>query len=499
MSIESTHPEYDAKATKWRLMRDTYEGEEAVKFADFLYLPATAGQRADGAATKALTSLGWISYDAYKARAQFPELVQEAVNTLVGVMHQEAAVIDLPPEMEGMRENATREGESLIALLRRINEQQLLRGRIGLLADFPQSGEEDLPHVVPYEAESILNWDDERFEEMEVDKLSLLVVNETGQVRGLGTDVFQWTVERRFRAAFLDDFTGEYTTFTEVEGITDEPVVPTFRGTTLQEIPFVFIGANDLSARPDDIPLLSVAEGAIHLYKQSADYRQTLHTQGQDTLIIIGSELKADGSPKDETDDTRVGSGAVIRIDDGGDAKFVGVNGEGLGEQRQSYQNDLNDTRAKGPRLLEGRKGQAESGEALTVRVSASTASVKQIALTGAAGLQSILRMIARWIGADENLVLVRPNTDFSQAQPEPRLLNDYQTARKEGAPLSEQSMHAWAQRQNFTKMTFEEEMSLVEAERQKRMDQALAIAQATQPAPDEDAGDSSDEDETDE
>ncbi len=347
-----------------------------------------------------------------------------------------------------------------------------------------------------------MNWDDERFEEMDVDKLSLLVVNETGQVRGLGQDVFEWTVERRFRAAFLDDFTGEYTTFTEVEGVQGEPIVPMFRGAPLQEIPFVFIGANDLSARPDDIPLLSVAEGSIHLYKQSADYRQTLHTQGQDTLVIIGTELKPDGTPKDETDDTRVGSGSLIRIDDGGDAKYVGVSGEGLGEQRQSYQNDLNDTRAKGPRLLEGRKGQAESGEALTVRVSASTASLKQIALTGAAGLQAILRTIARWIGANEELVLVRPNTDFSQAQPEPRLLNDYQTARKEGAPLSEQSMHAWAQRQNFTKMEFAEEMVLVEAERQKRMDQALAIAQATQPAPDDDdddAGDPSDEDETDE
>ncbi len=103
MSIESTHPEYDAKALKWRLMRDTYEGEEGVKLADFLYLPATAGQLADGAATKSLNSLGWISYASYKARAQFPELIQEAVNTLVGVMHQEAAVIDLTPEMEGMR------------------------------------------------------------------------------------------------------------------------------------------------------------------------------------------------------------------------------------------------------------------------------------------------------------------------------------------------------------------------------------------------------------
>ncbi len=495
MSIESTHPEYDAKAIEWRLMRDTYAGEEAVKLADFLYLPATAGQLADGAATKAIGTAGWISYSAYKQRAQFPELVAEAVNTLVGVMHQEAAVIDLPNEMEGMRDRATRDGESLIALLRRINEQQLLRGRIGLLADFPQADTEDLPHIVPYEAETIMNWDDERFDEMDVDQLSLLVLNETGQVRGLGTDVFEWTVERRFRAAFLDDFDGVYTTFVEVEGQRREEVRPVFRGATLTEIPFVFIGANDLSTRPDDIPLKSVAEGSIHLYKQSADYRQTLHMQGQDTLILIGAELNRDGSAKDETKDTRVGAGAVVRMDDGGDGKFVGVSGEGLSEQRISYQNDLNDVRAKGPRLLEGRKGQAESGEALTVRVSASTASVKQVALTGAAGLQASLRQIARWMGLDESLVLVRPNLDFQQAQPEPRLLNDYQTARNEGAPLSERSMHSWAARMNFTKMTFEEEMVLVEKERQERMDKALEIAQATQPA--DDGDDESEEDES--
>ncbi len=484
MSIDSTHPEYDAKAVEWRLMRDTYAGQDAIKLSDFLYLPATAGQNADGAQTKSLTNVGWISYESYKSRAQFLELVQEAVQTLVGVMHQESASIALPPEMEGMRENATRGGESLELLLRRINEQQLLRGRIGLLADFPQAGS-DLPHIVSYEAESIVNWDDERLDEMDVDKLSLLVTNETAQVRGRGTDTFEWVVERRFRVFILDEF-GIYTTFTEVEGLRSEPVQPEFRGGTLDEIPFVFVGANDLQSTPDDIPLKSVAQGAIHLYQQSADYRQTLHMQGQDTLVITGDEITKSGDVKDETDGTRVGAGAIIRVDVDGDAKFIGVSGEALQEQRTGYQDDLNDVRAKGPRLLEGRKGQAESGEALTVRVAASTASVRQVALTGAAGLETILKQIARWIGADEELVTVRPNLDFSQEQPEPRLLADYQTARNEGAPLSEESMHAWAQRKNFTKKTYDEELVLLGPEREAREAKAREIAQATQPAPEE-------------
>ncbi len=485
MAIDSTHPLYDAKAPDWRVMRDTYEGQRAIRWADFLYLAATGGQVADGALNKAPSSVGWKSYEAYRNRAQFPELVQEAIQTLVGVMHQEPAIITLPEAMKPLIEKATRRGESLQALLRRVNEQQLLRGRAGLLTDFDPTGASNLPHLVQYDAEMITNWDDERLEEMSMDTLSLVVLNETSVVRGRGTDIFSWETEPRYRALVLDEF-GNYLTFTEVDGLRGEEINPLFRGNSFDEIPFTFIGANDLSPDPDDIPLLPVAQGSISLYQQSADYRQTLHMQGQDTLVVIGDELGKTGMAKDENEDTRVGSGSVLRVEREGDAKFIGVSGEALGEQRASYDAELALVLSKGPRMLEGRKGQAESGDALRTRVAASTSSLKTVALTGAGGVEAQLKKTARWMGEDPDKVSVKPNLDFAQDQPEPRLAGDYWTAIADGAPLSEQSFHEWAQRKNFTKRTFEDEIKLVKKEREERAARAPVQVQvpATLPLP---------------
>jgi hypothetical protein len=498
--IESVHPAYAEKSASWAKMNHTAAGADAVKDAQFTYLPATGGQLVDGAAKR--TGIGWDQYVIYRDRAEFLDLVQESIQTLVGVMHQEPPVISLPPEMEPLRTDASRRGETLEMLLRRINEGQLKYGRVGLLADFPTDGTADLPHIVYYEAQHIVNWDDERFSEMDKDMLSLVVLNETAVVRGKSSDRFSWETERRFRALLLqvDPATEEvtYTTWVEVDGVQSEVVAPNFRGTVLGEIPFTFIGANDLSPMPDDIPLEPVANGTISLYQQSADYRATLHMQGQDTLVIEGPEVNSDGTEKDETNETRVGAGAIIRTDSDGKAYYIGISGESLQEQRLAYNNLLDQVREKGARLLEGRKGQAESGDALKTRVAASTASLKTVALTGAAGMESELKAIARWIGADEDLVSVTPNLDFSQAQPEPRLLVDYAKAINEDeAPLSRHSLHAWAQRQNFTKLGFDEEQILVEAEREVRRQQAADAAALIAPIipADDEPGDDEDDD----
>ena len=187
MSIESRHPDFVEVEPDYRVMRDTFAGERRIKEANFAYLPATAGQVMDGA-LKSTTSAGRKAYDNYLVRSRFPDLVKQANTTLVGVMVKEPAVIELPPELEGMRKNATRKGESLQALLRRIYEQQLINGRIGLLVDFPQDpaafGLEELPHLVEYVAEHIINWDDERQTEFGSNILNYAVFNETVQVRG---------------------------------------------------------------------------------------------------------------------------------------------------------------------------------------------------------------------------------------------------------------------------------------------------------------------------
>ncbi len=480
MGVESKHPAYIESTDDWRIMRDSIQGERKIKESTIAYLPPTAGQIMDGALKIPRSSNGAAAYANYLARARYPDLVKTAVSTQVGVMVREPAVIKLPAQMESMRENATRKGESLQGLLRRIYEQQLSFGRIGLLVDFPQdpitAERAELPHLVEYNAESIINWDDERFTEFGSDVLSLVVVNETIIVRGKDPeDVFEWVEERRFRAIVLEAVDPEfpvgvsnplvYKTFVVVDEVVTESVTPQFRGVTLDEIPFVFIGANDLNALPDEIPLLGLARLALHIYQSGADYYHALHVIGSDTLVISGEEIGANGDAKDEAQPTRVGTGAIIRLDTDGDAKFIGIDSNGIPEQRTALQNDLVEAREHGARLLEPRKGQAESGEALKSRIASATANLHQIALTGAAGLERSLKQVAKWIGANPDEVEVVPNLDFAQTKVDPKKAKDLVEAKKEGFPISNQSMHTWAQDNNLTRLTFEEELDLIDKE----------------------------------
>lgn len=487
MAVNSTHPDYNTVVVDYKTMADTYAGERVIKEGGFAYLPPTSGQVKDGARAGRNTA-GGVAYAAYLLRAVFPEFVSDAVKVLVGVLHAEPAVIQLPPQLEPFRESATQSGESLQMLLRRINEQQLLYGRIGLLLDFPSKAKMaergEIPHIVEYFARSIINWDDEPVDLTAKDRLSLVVLDETRFVRGKGKgpDLFAWEQEARFRVLTLgpreaaeagDKPAGPatYTTWVEQDTtgmLLGEESQPKFEGKTLDQIPFVFIGANDLDPKPDDIPLLPLANLCLAIYRGEADFRQALHMQGQDTLVIIGDEVAKDGEAKDQGDGTEVGAGAIIRIvaGEGAGAKYIGVESKGLTEQAKALEIDRGRAQSMGARLLEPRGSQAESGDALRIRVAASTASLQQVALTAAAGLERALRIAAVWVGADPDAVVVKPNLDFTQETPSPETARSLGEAIKSGLPLSEHSVHAWLQGKNFTKRTFEEEQELLTAEK---------------------------------
>ena len=471
MPIDTEHPEYAARTPDWTIMRDCYEGERKIKSKSFTYLPATGGMIEDGAEIS--KEPGLSAYIAYRLRAVFPDAVEDATKILVGAMHRKPAKIELPPQLEEMRDLATRGGDSLEGLLRKINEEQLLAGRVGLLADVTPA--RDVPHLVSYAAEAIINWDDQNPDLFGLDELQLVVLKEEIQRR---TDVFEWETIVQYRACMLEQQfeNGEpvgdarkYITFTETEGAIEEQtdaITPSFKGRTLEKIPFVFIGANDLTASPDDIPLMGLARYSLVAYRGEADYRQTLFMLGQDTLVTIGEESDEEGAPARST---RTGAGAKISMPaaPGADAKFIGINRDGISEQRIALQNDHTRLREMGSRLLEPRSGQAESGEALKVRVAAQTSTLLQIALTAAAGLENILKVCAEWVGADPEAVKVIPNLDFAETKARPSDLRDLLDARERGAPLSMESIHQWAKQNGFTDAEFEAEVAMIKTEQE--------------------------------
>ena len=91
--LGSRHPLYSQFLEDWQLLRDCYDGERRVKAKGFTYLPATSGMVSDGIATA--NAPGYQAYSAYRTRAHFPDVVSDATDALVGVMHHKPPTLSL--------------------------------------------------------------------------------------------------------------------------------------------------------------------------------------------------------------------------------------------------------------------------------------------------------------------------------------------------------------------------------------------------------------------
>lgn len=470
MPVDSKHPLYTEFLVDWQTMQDVYRGERIIKEKDELYLPATSGQKQDGFVAG---QPGRNAYDAYKTRSSFPDVVRIAVESMIGVMHHKPPVIELPSVLEPMRDRATLQSESLEMLLRRINESQLIAGRLGLLIDVPDGTPIDgvKPYIAIYGARSILNWDDGKRGDPVAQNLNFVSIDESEFERKAD---FEWELEQKFRVLILGDpqenepagqgiyrvgiFKESSSTFNETALVT-----PSIGGRTLDKIPFVFINAKDVVPSPEAPPLLGLARLALTIYRGEADYRQGLFMQGQDTLFTTGA-----------TDETslRTGANAHINLPIGGTAEFIGVESTGLTEMRTALENDKAAAGERGGQLLDTTSRERESGDALKIRVSARTATLNQIALAGAFGLESSLKIAAEWMGGDPEQVVVTPNLDFADDELLAKTLVEYMTAKSMGAPFSLRSIHELMREKDLTKMEFDDEIAELENEAELELGQ---------------------------
>jgi hypothetical protein len=481
MALDSVHPRYAALSPDWVQLRDFAKGERAVKAKTTEYLPPTKGMVLDGlgttttAGTVGKKKLGQEVYDAYLLRAVFPEYIKDALEIFMGMLHNKDAVIELPPEMEILRSNCTEMNEPIGLLLQRINLEQLTTGRLGLLADLPKKPDpaNPMPFLALYVAEACRNWDNDAISD-ERAELNLVVLDESGYARG--TD-FEWNIVHKYRVLMLDD-SGAARVYKCGE-FADEGGTPNFdltlmrepkvRGKTLQNIPFLFINSKDISPDPDEPPLIGLARLCAAIYRGEADYRQNLFMQGQDTLVVIGERARPITDPAAEgtgEEPLRTGAGSRIELETGGDAKYVGVQSQGLTEQRYALENDRKRAESRSGQLIDAAKGDKESGTALKTRVGAQTATLNQIAKTGALGLELILKRVAEWIGADPEKVKVQPNFEFADYQMSGQDLVNLMTAKRtQGAPLSLESIHRLMVQGNLTSFDYTTEQSMIDAE----------------------------------
>ena len=470
VNTKAKHPQYTAARDQWEQLAATKGGQSSVKALRDRFLPYTSGMRALGIN---IDEQGWHQYDAYLKRAVFPDVVAETSRDLVGLLHKNAAEIELPPELEPMRENATERGESLLALLRRINEGQLDFGRIGLLLDVqPQA---NMPVIATYPALSVWNWatDTSSDPEQVAAIYRGVVLDETGHE--FDPDTFEWRASDQQRVCRLNE-AGQYETHV-VKGSDVQPtVVPAIQGKTLAEVPFVVANAVDIAPDVGEMPLLGLSDIALAMYRGDADYRHTLFMSGQDTLVISGTSIN-----EEETDLTKpvdaaqrllsrpkslIGAGNVIGLPpENAKAYYVGINKEGISEQRESLEKLQSKADAYSTRLLTPGRS-AESGDALEVRVTARTATLTTVAKAGGLALERMLKLAAVWKGADPAKVKVHPNLKFGDDTLAATDFRELMTAKVAGLPIALESLWLLMRKKDLTTFeTFEDELEAIEGE----------------------------------
>jgi hypothetical protein len=459
-SLSQNHPAYIEQLPEWKQMRDTYKGERRVKQRSTTYLPATASHVLDGYGGSDANSAGNLSYDAYKKRARYHNFVREAVQMAVGMMHNQPPKIELPESMKDIRSS---KNENLNDFLRRINSEQLLVGRTGIMADLPLKAGDgpDRPILALYGAERIINWDTGTTE-LSMDQLNMVILDETTHVR---KDNFMWDLVTQHRVLIIGepDENNPFGTYQQGLFINNQFVktqmkTPSYKGRTLNKMPFVIVNSVDVVAEPDDPVLLDLSNLCLTLYRSDADYRQNLFMQGQDTFVTIGGSFEED-------DAVRTGSGSRIDLPLGADAKFVGVQSSGLQEQREAIDRLESRAGTMGAQTLDSTSRERESGDSMRIRVASRTADLNQIADAGAMALEEILKTCAIWMGENPEEVKVTPNKEFGESPLTGQTMVEMATARTLGFPISAKSLHNLALKRKITALTYEEEQAAAKEE----------------------------------
>lgn len=383
--VKTKHPDLmPERLADWCLMRDTMQGQRAVKRRGVTYLPMPSGFKSqpDG---------GIEAYEkAYKLRAIVPELLAPSVAAMIGIIHAKETQIIIPDGLSSIWENADGEGMSLEAFHRRITRYLLWLGRYGVMTTAPTEGGE--PFLAGYAGDSIINWDRDFF-----------VLDESG-MRRVG---FEWKANPKFRVLELVD--GLYvSTVYEGEGLDtitkSEPVA--LGDGRLNFVPFYVGNARDVVPAVETPPLIGIANAIINSYQLSADWRWQLFMSGQETLVAINGE-----APK------TVGAGVVHQMM-GNDAmtpdlKYVSPTCSGIEAHDAAIEKQKEAAVMAGARMFEQEKSTQESGEARKLRFASETANLTSVAQVSAALLERGLRAAALMKGLDDKDIVVTPPKDL--------------------------------------------------------------------------------------
>lgn len=373
------HPNYLSQEKDWDRIRDAVRSESYIKSKGEKYLPRPAGMTGEYA----------DAYESYLERAHYPQICSYALQGALGVMITKLPEFNVPPQLEYILHEATKEGTTIKQLFMDIIVEILLTGKCPVIVDI--SPETNQFKFVRYTAEAFVNWKEE------------IVTSEKNMILGVlkekvpnSDDIFSHDTVDVYRVLSLDEKGNYVSRLFEDSGdeILDKFTQPSYMGKVLDEIPLLLGGSINNSTDTQPIPLLSVANCSVQIYRKEADLANSEYLSCNPTLCMVGAS-------NDDDLPNVVGSSVMIVLPDPQARIFYTVTDTAALKHVKTHIDDLYEEAIRhGVAILDSRKG-VESAEALRIRQATQSASIYSIYLSALNVIKDGLELMCKWAGWD--------------------------------------------------------------------------------------------------
>lgn len=361
------HPQYLSMLPDYVKIRDCYAGERCIKDKGEAYLPKLGGQ-------------SQADYKNYLGRALFFPITGKTTSTLTGLATMRPPKSTYPELLADYFVD-TNNGYQFTELYTSVFNEVILMGRYGLLLDAEAAPASSPIKIVPYCAESIINWT--------IDGRGMFTMLLLKEVRVKEISQFERQQETVFRHCWVAD--GVY--YTQILNEDLEPaenpvLMPMFSGSTIDYVPFVIIGSAGVHAYPDKPPMLDITTINLSHYLTSADLEWGRHIVGLPTPVVTGadssSSLKIGGT-----------SAWVLPMPES-KAFYLEFQGQGLQSLEKAMTEKIGLMASLSARLIDSSSKGSEAAETVRLRYMSESATLTHIIGSVEAGLILLFNMLAQ-------------------------------------------------------------------------------------------------------
>lgn len=416
-------------------MRDTLLGPSNVKRSASLYLPIPTamfveaerqpptgvsidGNDIENKFTDIVSNAPWRhqipAYQAFLQRARFPDITALIHRGLAGIATKEEPEIELPSIIEYLEDNATRDGKSLVELFNFMISEVLAVGKVEVLVDVDQTSNQLV--LVPYVAESFVNWKSAIIEDKKVITLSVLAepIAKEDQDEFTHDTVISHNVGRMFvevEGEVLQAYNTQKFIDDEAKG---PPVIPTLRGNTFPEIPLVIASVAGTGVDVEwTCPLVGVSDLSVSIYQKDADMSNSEFLTCNPMLVFSGVDGDSDELPN------IIGSSVTWALPDNlAKAYYVEPAGSCLSHMSTRIDNLFEEAVQYGVSVLGNNKSSGEAAETVKMRQAGNSSNLRTIIQSCAEALSDLLDICEMWeknATVPSGEVEVKPNLELTE------------------------------------------------------------------------------------